>query len=117
MLPIMRQKFHSDWHWIWAYGSGDLGNQGIHQMDICRWFLGEMELAPFVVSAGGRVGYVDDGETANTQIIYQGYEKAPLIFEVRGLPEKVGAKNMDKLKGASVGCVIECEGGYVSVPS
>ena len=117
MLPIMRQKFHYDWHWIWAYGSGDLGNQGIHQMDICRWFLGEMELAPFVVSAGGRVGYVDDGETANTQIIYQGYEKAPLIFEVRGLPEKVGSKNMDKLKGASVGCVIECEGGYVSVPS
>jgi predicted dehydrogenase len=117
LLPIMRQKFHYDWHWQWAYGNGDLGNQGIHQMDICRWFLGEMELAPFVVSAGGRVGYVDDGETANTQIIYQGYEKAPLIFEVRGLPEKVGAKNMDKLKGASVGCVIECEGGYISVPS
>jgi len=117
LLPIMRQKFHYDWHWIWAYGNGDLGNQGIHQMDICRWFLGEMELAPFVVSAGGRLGYVDDGETANSQIIYQGYEKAPLIFEVRGLPEKVGAKNMDKLKGASVGCVIECEGGHISVPS
>lgn len=117
LLPIMRKKFHYDWHWIWAYGNGDLGNQGIHQMDICRWFLGEMELAPFVVSAGGRLGYVDDGETANTQIIYQGYEKAPLIFEVRGLPEKTGSKNMDKLKGASVGCVIECEGGYVSVPN
>ena len=117
LLPIMRQKFHYDWHWIWAYGNGDLGNQGIHQMDICRWFLGEMELAPFVVSAGGRLGYVDDGETANSQIIYQGYEKAPLIFEVRGLPEKVGAKNMDKLRGASVGCVIECEGGHISVPS
>ena len=108
---------HYDWHWFWAYGSGDLGNQGIHQMDICRWFLGEMELAPFVVSAGGRLGYVDDGETANTQVSYQGYEKAPLIFEVRGLPEKVGSKNMDKLRGASVGCVIECEGGHISVPS
>ena len=115
-LPIMRKKFHYDWHWIWNTGNGDLGNQGIHQMDICRWFLGEMELAPFVVSAGGRLGYKDDGETANTQIIYQGYAKAPLIFEVRGLPEKVGAKNMDKLKGSSVGCIIECEGGYVVVP-
>jgi len=116
-LPLMRKRLHYDWHWVWNTGNGDLGNQGIHQMDICRWFLGEMELAPFVVSAGGRLGYIDDGETANTQIIYHGYAKAPLIFEVRGLPEKTGAKNMDKLKGASVGCVIECEGGYVVVPN
>lgn len=108
---------HYDWHWFWDYGSGDLGNQGIHQMDICRWFLGEMELAPFVISAGGRLGYKDDAETPNTQIVYQGYEKAPLIFEVRGLPESKDAKNMDKYKGASVGCVIECEGGYVTVPN
>jgi predicted dehydrogenase len=117
ILPIMRKRFHYDWHWIWAYGNGDLGNQGIHQMDICRWFLGEKELAPYVLSAGGRLGYEDDGETANTQVIFQGYEKAPLIFEVRGLPERAGAKNMDKYKGAGVGCVIECEGGYISVPS
>jgi predicted dehydrogenase len=108
---------HYDWHWFWAYGSGDLGNQGIHQMDICRWFLGEMELAPSVLSVGGRLGYDDDGETPNTQLVFQGYEKAPLIFEVRGLPEATGAKNMDKYKGASVGCVIECEGGYVTVPN
>jgi hypothetical protein len=86
-------------------------------MDICRWFLGEMELAPSVVSLGGRLGYEDDAETPNTQIVFQGYEKAPLIFEVRGLPESKDAKNMDKYKGASVGCVIECEGGYVTVPN
>jgi len=116
-LPLMRKRLHYDWHWVWNTGNGDLGNQGIHQMDICRWFLGENELAPFVISAGGRLGYIDDGETANTQIIYQGYAKAPLIFEVRGLPENTGSKNMDKLKGASVGCIIECEGGYVVVPN
>ncbi len=116
-LPITRKKFHYDWHWIWNTGNGDLGNQGIHQMDIARWFLGEMELAPTVISAGGRLGYIDDGETANTQIIYQGYEKAPLIFEVRGLPSETGGKNMDKYKGASVGVIIECEGGYVTVPN
>lgn len=116
---------HYDWHWFWAYGCGDLGNQGIHQMDICRWFLGEMELAPNVISTGGRLGYEDDAETPNTQIVYQGYEKAPLIFEVRGLPQSKdlvknggwGAKDMDVLKGASVGCIIECEGGYVTVPN
>ncbi len=60
-LPLMRKKLHYDWHWVWNTGNGDLGNQGIHQMDICRWFLGEKELAPFVVSAGGRLGYIDDG--------------------------------------------------------
>ncbi|MCX7825179.1 MAG: Gfo/Idh/MocA family oxidoreductase, partial [Verrucomicrobiae bacterium] len=41
---------HYDWHWFWAYGGGDLGNQGIHQVDICRWLLGEPKLAPFVLS-------------------------------------------------------------------
>ena len=117
MDPIRRKKFHYDWHWIWNYGCGDLGNQGIHQMDIARWFLGEMELAPRVFSVGGRVGYVDDGETANTQIVFQDYVKAPLIFEVRGLPDKKGSKAMDKYKGGSVAVIIECEGGNVLVPN
>ena len=112
-----RKKLHYDWHWQWAYGNGDLGNQGIHQMDIARWFLGEMELAPHVWSVGGRVGYEDDGQTANTQIVYQGYEKAPLIFEVHGLPSAKDSKDMDKLKGASVGVIVECEEGYVVVPN
>ena len=40
MLPLTRQKLHYDWHWLWDYGNGDLGNQGIHQMDIARWGLG-----------------------------------------------------------------------------
>ncbi len=141
-LPLTRKRLHYDWHWIWAYGNGDLGNQGIHQMDIARWFLGEMELSPAVWSVGGRLGYEDDGETANTQIIYHGYEKAPLIFEVRGLPESKNSKNMDKLsqtsqgvklqalpkigkdgkeepgvKSAGVGVIVECEGGTVLVPA
>ena len=115
-LPLRRKKLHYDWHWVWNTGNGDLGNQGIHQMDICRWFLGETELAPRVLSLGGRLGYDDDGETANSQIIYQAYEKAPLLFEVRGLPSAADAKDMDKYKGASVGCIIHCEGGHVLVP-
>ncbi|MEZ5387667.1 MAG: Gfo/Idh/MocA family oxidoreductase [Prosthecobacter sp.] len=115
--PLTRKNLKYDWHWTWAYGNGDLGNQGIHQMDIARWFLGEMELSPSVWSVGGRLGYEDDGETANTQIIYHGYEKAPLIFEVRGLPENKDSKNMDKFKGAGVGVIVECEGGTVVVPN
>jgi predicted dehydrogenase len=119
MDPIRRKRFHYDWHWIWNYGNGDLGNQGIHQMDIARWFLGVNELSPRVLSLGGRLGYDDDGESANTQIVYHDYPKAPLIFEVRGLPEATGSTKMDtfpKGKGGSVSVVVHCEGGYVLVP-
>lgn len=128
MDPIRRKRFHYDWHWIWNYGNGDLGNQGIHQMDIGRWFLGANELSPRVLSLGGRFGYEDDGETANTQIVYHDYARAPFIFEVRGLPrskEQIknggwGAPDMDKFPkehGASVAVIIHCEGGHVLVPN
>jgi predicted dehydrogenase len=111
---------HYEWHWFWAYGCGDLGNQGIHQMDISRWFLGEPELSPRVWSVGGRLGYVDDGETPNTQVIFHDYAKAPLIFEVRGLPAKKGVTGMDKYPpeiGGSVCVNLHCEGGLVHVPN
>jgi predicted dehydrogenase len=107
---------HYDWHWFWNYGNGDLGNQGIHQMDIARWFLGEQHLSPRVMSVGGRLGYEDDGETPNTMMILHDYEKAPLIFEVRGLPQSAESSHMDKYMGDSVGASIECEGGRVQVP-
>jgi predicted dehydrogenase len=116
-LPLMRKRLHYDWHWVWNTGNGDLGNQGIHEMDVARWFLGVNELAPRVFSVGGRVGYIDDGETPNTQVILQEYPAALLIFEVRGLPTKTGAREMDRYKGAGVGNVVECEGGYVMVPN
>jgi predicted dehydrogenase len=117
MEPLMRAKLHYDWHWFWHTGNGDLGNQGIHQMDIARWFLGEDELSPRVFSVGGRLGYKDDGQTPNTLMVFHDYKNAPLIFEVRGLPEKSGSKQMDKYKGASIGVVIECEKGNVVVSS
>jgi predicted dehydrogenase len=117
---------HYDWHWFWAYGNGDIGNQGIHQMDVARWFLGESNLPRHTLSVGGRLGYVDDAETPNTQVVIHDYATAPLIFEVRGLPAKAGVTGsgvdprlnadsggMDAYKGVSIGNVIECEGGYV----
>ena len=108
---------HYDWHWFWNYGGGDITNQGIHQMDVARWFLGEPGLPPTVMSFGGRFGYVDDAETPNTLISVLGYKKAPLIFEVRGLPMKAGMRAMDKFMGTDVGVVVQCEGGYVTIGS
>ena len=112
--PLMRKKLHYDWHWVWPTGNGDLGNQGIHQMDTARWALGKMSLSPKVYSVGGRLGYIDDGETANTQMVVHDYGDALLIFEVRGLPEKSGSPAMDKYRGQGIGHVIECEGGYLT---
>jgi predicted dehydrogenase len=88
LKPLMRKSLHYDWHWIWDYGNGDLGNQGIHEMDKARWGLGKNELAKSAISVGGRFGYVDDGETANTQICVFDYGDCELIFEVRGWPSK-----------------------------
>jgi predicted dehydrogenase len=104
--PLRRQRLHYDWHWIWDYGNGDLGNQGIHQMDVARWGLGTNELSRSCISVGGRFGYTDDGETANTQIALFDYGQAKLIFEVRGL-------RTDPYREARVGNVFHCTDGIL----
>jgi predicted dehydrogenase len=106
VAPIMRTKFHYDWHWQFDYGNGDLGNQGPHQLDVCRWFTGDPKLPTSALSVGARLGYQDDGQWANTQICYFDYP-TPIIFEVRGLPTK-------PFNGTAIGNVIECENGYLS---
>jgi hypothetical protein len=99
-------------------------------MDIARWFLGESALSPSIFSVGGRLGYIDDGETPNTMFTVHGYAKAPLIFEVRGLPrepakveigpdgqEKRGKEEMDSFRGSTVGVLVQYEGGHLLIPS
>ncbi len=112
MRPLMRRSLHYDWHWIWDTGNGDLGNQGVHEMDICRWFAGANAPAPRVISVAGRFGYEDDGETPNTQFLYHDYEDVPIVFEVRGLPMKPGMRAMPHYRGVRIGNVIHCEGGH-----
>ncbi|HDL19181.1 MAG TPA: Gfo/Idh/MocA family oxidoreductase [Bacteroidetes bacterium] len=112
LLPLRRKRLHYDWHWVWPTGNGDIGNQGIHEMDIARWALGENELAPSVVSVGGRFGYDDDGQTPNTQFAFFKYKTAPLIFEVHGLTRTKDLRARDIYRGISIGNVIHCENGY-----
>jgi predicted dehydrogenase len=104
--PLMRRRLHYDWHWIWDTGNGDLGNQGIHEMDKARWGLNKQELAKSVFSVGGRYGYLDDGQTANTQICVFDYGDCELIFEVRGLLTK-------GLLGARIGNIWYGTDGYM----
>jgi predicted dehydrogenase len=117
LTPPRRKMFHYDWHWFWTTGNGDIGNQGLHQMDVARWFLGEPAVAPRVLAVGGRLGYLDDGQTPNTLAVVHDYPAAPLIFEVRGLPAKTGDTAMDTYRGIGIGVVVHCEGGDIVVPA
>jgi predicted dehydrogenase len=120
MEEIRRENLHYDWHWDWQTGNGDLGNMGIHYVDGCRMALAADYLPKHVMSFGGRLGYDDDGETPNTQVLYFDYEEAPVIFEVRGLPTNslyhdIGwRKNMDNYRGVRIGVVVHCEEGYIA---
>lgn len=118
-VDLYRPHLHYDWHWDFNTGCGDIGNQGLHQMDVARWYLGEQKLAPRVISVGGRLGYVDAGNTPNSQTVLLDYEAAPLIFETRGLPKSRAAQrrwadSMDNFKGSQIGVIVQCEDGYVS---
>ncbi|MDZ4802417.1 MAG: Gfo/Idh/MocA family oxidoreductase [Bryobacteraceae bacterium] len=65
LRPFTKNRFHYNWHWFWDTGNGDLGNQGIHEVDIARWGLGVVH--PTKVSAiGGKFMFDDDQETPNT---------------------------------------------------
>lgn len=97
--PLTRKNMHYDWHWMWDTGNGELGNNNIHMVDICRWLLGLEGLGDSVLSIGGRLGYEDVGETPNTQLTVHRYGPTTIIQEVRGLKT---APFSDKFKSGYV---------------
>lgn len=85
MRPYTKNRFAYNWHWFWDTGNGDIGNQGAHQMDSCRWGLAEVGMPRSIVSSGGKFLYDDDQETPNTQLASFDYGDRQIVFEVRGL--------------------------------
>jgi hypothetical protein len=124
VAPLMRECLHYDWHWQWPYGDGDMGNWGIHMLDGCRMATGHDFLARHVMSIGGRLGYVDDGQTPNSQVTFYDYDPVPIIFEMRGLPKEKSllqtewnknyTQTMDYYRGLQKGTFVQCEGGYLA---
>ena len=100
-----RKRLHYDWHWNHLTGNGDLGNQNPHELDKARWGLGRQEFPRRVVSLGGRLGYLDNGDVANSQVTIFQWDDALLISDVRGLPIKspvtFGLPTMKPFKGAA----------------
>jgi predicted dehydrogenase len=86
--PFHRNLVHYNWHWFWDFGNGDIGNQGVHEMDVARWAIKGATLPTKVWSLGGRFAYQDQGQTPNTQLAVMEFGDVLLLFEVRGLVEK-----------------------------
>jgi predicted dehydrogenase len=87
MKPFTQNRFHYNWHWIWDTGNGDLGNQGIHEVDLARWGLG-VGLPTKITAIGGHFMFDDDQETPNVVTAVYEFDtpsgKKMMNFEVRG---------------------------------
>ena len=81
--PFNRNRFHNTWHWTWDFGTGDLGNDGVHQVDLGRWALGLK--APKAVScSGAKLGSKGDAqETPDTMVVTWEYDDLLYVFEQR----------------------------------
>ena len=110
--PAPEQPFHENivhyrWHWFWDFGNGDMGNQGVHEMDKARWAIAGATLPKSVISFGGRIGHKDQGQTPSSQVSLFDFGETQLIFEVRGLPSK-------EFHGVKIGNILHFEGGMIA---
>ena len=101
--PALEQPYHENivhynWHWFWDFGCGEIGNQGVHQMDIARWAIPGGDLPNSVISMGGRwvnstegyAPYTDQAQTPNCQLTIMDFGGPLLVFEVIGLVDRAG---------------------------
>jgi predicted dehydrogenase len=110
--PAQEQPYHENlvhyrWHWFWDFGNGDIGNQGVHEIDKARWFIPGAVWPKSVISFGGRYANNDQGQTPNTLVTVMDYGETLLIFEVRGLKSP-------NLFGQGTGNVLHFEEGIVA---
>lgn len=110
------------WHLNWAYGNGEIGNQGVHELDIIRWGLGLEEHPSKVASFGGAFVHRDGQETPQVQsMLYEFAGRDVLVsFETRG-----GFTNTEAGMGAEypfldkqnvVGVIFVGTDGYMIIP-
>jgi predicted dehydrogenase len=85
MRSFNELRFKYNWHWFWDTGNGDIGNQGVHELGIARWAMGDPEWPKTAYAQGGKYAYDDDQETPNTLLAGFDFGGRELVFEVRGL--------------------------------
>jgi predicted dehydrogenase len=114
-VPIYRDQLQYDCSFDWNTGDGESCNQGVHEVDVARWCLGEKTLPSRAMSIGGRFVFNDACDVPNTQIIYYDFPTAPLLYEVHNLTKSKDSKEMPTFRGEAVGVIVDCEGGSVSL--
>jgi predicted dehydrogenase len=81
--PYQDNLVHYNWHWFWHWGTGESCNNGTHELDCCRWFLG-VDFPTKASSAGGRFAFKDDWQTPDTQVAsFEFGDKAAITWENR----------------------------------
>jgi predicted dehydrogenase len=111
--PYSKNKFAYNWHWFWDTGNGDIGNQGVHEMDIAQWGLGRTDWPSTVMSTGGKYIWNDDQETPNTLQTTFNFGDRELTFEVRNLPTPTEA--LSPLRPNYVGNIFLGDKGFLVV--
>jgi predicted dehydrogenase len=111
--PIYRDRIQYDCSFTWNMGDGESCNQGVHEIDVARWLLGETKLPRRVMSIGGRFCFNDAGNVPNTQITYYDYPSAPVLYEVHNMRAAKGSKKRPLFRGVATDACVQCEGGYV----
>ncbi|WP_321474891.1 Gfo/Idh/MocA family oxidoreductase [uncultured Paludibaculum sp.] len=108
--PFSRRIVHYNWHWTWNYGNGDVGNQGIHETDLCMWGLGVKGFPSKITAMGGKFLFDDDKITPEvlTTLYHYPDEKKLIQFEVR--PWCTNSED-----GASVGNIFYGSEGYMVI--
>lgn len=114
-----RNRFHYNFHWFWDYGNGDIGNQGIHQLDVARWGLG-VRYPTKVTAIGGHMMFDDDQETPNllstTYEFNEGGKKKIIEFEVRPwITNHEAGIGEDGKSPNTVGAIFYGPKGYLSI--
>jgi predicted dehydrogenase len=100
---------HYNWHWFWDYGNGDIGNQGIHETDLCMWGL-DVGLPEVITSAGGKFLWNDCKETPEVLTSTYHYPKQGKIIEFEVRPWMT-----NKEDGVEVGNIFYGDKGYMVI--
>jgi predicted dehydrogenase len=80
--PFNPNRFHYKWHWFWDYGTGELGNNGIHALDLIRWVL-DLDSPSRISAGGGKFFYEDDQETPDTMLVTYDFPNCSVSWEQR----------------------------------
>ena len=126
-LPIYRNRLQYDCRYDWNTGGGETLDQGIHEADVARAWLGEKQMPRRTMSIGGRFIWNDAGDATNAHIMCYDFAIAPIIQEIYNvkalnfvdglkLPEAIRKSRADRmLRHGPYGFVVTCEGGFVLV--